>query len=113
MFYKLSIKNLTVDVLILSLCAFSIFNARVVANSSVVGNIGLEEVFWITIAAGVFLARWAYLGWSYFYGENARKSSSPIFKIHRAWVTFGAVVTFIVYFVIVFYLLSIIRLGPP
>ena len=46
--------------------------------------------------------RWAYLAWSYFYDENANKNPSLLFKIHKAWVTFGAVAAFVTYFAIIF-----------
>ena len=99
-----------IDSLVISSGVFSIYNARTVAKASLDGkSIGLPEVYWITLAGGIFLVRWAYLAWPYFYGENANKNPSLLFKIHKVWVTFGAVVTFVLYFIIIFYLFYIIR----
>ena len=50
-----------------------------------------------------------YLGWVYFYGTNANKNFSLLFKIHKVWVTFGAVTALVAYFVIIFNLFSINR----
>ena len=110
MFYKITPKNLVIDSLVLGLCAFSIYNARTVAKASIDGkSIGLTEAYWITLAVGVFLVRWAYLAWSYFYGENGNKNPSLLFKIHKVWVTFGAVAAFVMYFIFIYYFLFIIR----
>ena len=109
MFYKFTPKNLIIDGLVLGLCAFSLYSARTVAKTSIEGNIGLTEVYWITLAGGVFLVRWAYLGWSYFYGKNANKNLSLLFKIHKVWVTFIGIASFVAYFIIVFNLLFVIR----
>lgn len=109
MFYKFTLRNLIIDSLVIGLCAFSIYNARAVAKTSIDGNsIGLIEGYWIMLAGGVFLVRWAYLGWSYFYGNNANPNPSVLFRVHKAWVTFCAVTAFVVYFIFLYYLLFII-----
>jgi hypothetical protein len=106
MFYKFSLKHLMIDGLVLGLGAFSLYNARTVAKASLDGStIGLPEAYWITLACGVFLVRWAYLAWSYFYGESASNNPSLLFKIHKVWVTFGAVVSFIAYFAFIIFFL--------
>jgi hypothetical protein len=98
MFYKLTLKNLMIDGLVIGLVAFSILKSKYAAPA----DIGLTEFYWMLLAAGVFLIRWAYLAWSYFYGENANKNPGLLFKIHKVWVTFGAVVSFVLYFIIIF-----------
>ena len=87
-----------IDGLVLGLVAYSILKSKYAAPA----DIGLTEFYWMVLAAGFFLVRWAYLAWSYFYGENANKNPSLLFKIHRAWVTFGGVCAFATYFVIIF-----------
>ena len=73
-----------IDSLVIGLCAFSLYNAKTVARASSDGSsIGLPEAYLITLAGGVFLVRWAYLAWSYFYGGNANKNPSLLFKIHK------------------------------
>jgi len=115
MFYKVTPKNLLIDGLVLGLIAYSIYNARTVAKASIAkasidgSTIGLPEAYWITLAGGVFLVRWSYLAWSYFYGEHANKNPSLLFKFHKAWVTFGAVASFVAYFIINFNFLFFIR----
>jgi hypothetical protein len=98
MFYKFTPKNLMIDGLVIGLCVFSIFKGRSVSE----GNLGLTEFYWMLLAGGVFLVRWAYLAWSYFYGESASNNPSLLFKIHKVWVTFGAVAAFVMYFAIIF-----------
>jgi hypothetical protein len=62
MFYKFTLKNLTIDGLVLGLGAFSLYNARTVAKASIDGSsIGLAEFYWIILASGIFLIRWAFL----------------------------------------------------
>jgi predicted membrane channel-forming protein YqfA (hemolysin III family) len=92
-FYKITPKNLVIDGLVLGLVFFSIHKGR----SAPEGNAGLTEFYWMVLAGGVFLVRW-----SYFYGENANKKPSLLFKIHRAWVTFCAVASFVAYFIFIF-----------
>lgn len=98
MFYKVTPKNLLIDGLVLGLVAFSILKSRYAAPA----DIGFTEFYWMLLAVGVFLIRWAYLAWSYFYDENANKNPSLLFKIHKAWVTFCAVASFVMYFIFIF-----------
>ena len=56
-FYKLTLKNLMIDCLVIGIVAFSIHKGRSVPE----GNIGLTEFYWMVLAVGVFLVRWAYL----------------------------------------------------
>lgn len=98
MYYKVTLKNLMIDGLVLGLVAFSILKSKYAAPA----DIGLTEFYWMLLAGGVFLIRWAYLAWSCFYGKNADKSPTLLFKIHKAWITFGAVATFVAYFAIIF-----------
>jgi len=110
MFYKVTPKNLMIDSLVIGLGAFSLYNAKTLAKTSIDGStIGLPEAYWITLAGGVFLVRWSYLAWSYFYGEHANKNPSLLFKFHKAWVTFGAVASFVVYFIFIFNFFFFIR----
>jgi len=103
--YKFTPKNLMIDGLVVGLVVFSIHKGRSVPE----GNAGLVEFYWMVLAGGVFLIRWAYLAWSYFYGENVNKNPSLFFKIHKVWVTFCTVAAFVMYFIFIYYFLFIIR----
>jgi hypothetical protein len=106
MFYKFTLKNLMIDSLVIGLGAFSLYSARTVAKASIDGStIGLAEAYLITLAGGIFLVRWSYLAWSYFYGENANKKPSLLFKVHKGWVTFCSVIAFIMYFGFIYILI--------
>ena len=59
-------------------------------------------IFWIMPMFGIVLVRLSYLSCSYFYGKSANQNPSLLFKIHRAWVTFAALVAFILFFMLYF-----------
>ena len=100
MFYKLTLKNLMIDGLVIGLVAFSILKSKYAAPA----DIGLTEFYWMLLAAGIFLIRWAYLAWSCFYGKSANKNPSLVLKIQKILMTFGAVVGLIAYFALIFFL---------
>ena len=101
MFYKVTRKNLVIDGLVLGLVTFSVLKSHFTAPT----EIGFAEFYWMVLAAGVFLVRWAYLSWSYFYSENANKIPGVLFKVCKVWVTFIGVISIIAYFVFIFFFL--------
>jgi hypothetical protein len=105
MFYKVTPKNLAIDGLVIGLCFFSIYKARVGLEGSIgalEGDTKPAAFYWMVLAAGVFLIRLAYLGGIYFYGENANKNLSLFLKIHKYFTTCVWVVVFVMYLVILF-----------
>jgi len=97
MFYKFTPKNLTIDGLVVGLVFFSIYKARAMPE----GSSGLIEFYWMLLAGGIFLIRWAYLAWSCFYGKSSNKNPSLVFKIQKVLMTCGAVVGLVAYFALI------------
>jgi len=87
-----------IDSLVIGLIFFSIHKGRSIPE----GNTGLAEFYWMLLAGGVFLIRWAYLAWSCFYGENVNKNPSLLFKTQKVLMTCGAVVGLVAYFIFIF-----------
>ena len=99
MSYKFFPKNRYIDGLILGLCAAFFLFIEMYASPV---KMGTSEHYWLLLIFGIVLIRVTYLAWSKFYGKNADKNPSTLFKIRKALVTFCGVAGLVLYFIYIF-----------